>query len=326
MKLLKYKYTRYALFVVFLAICYVNVNGQTKNQFVVAQDGSGDFKTVQEAVTACGAFPAEIKRIFIKNGIYREKVLIDSFHANITMEGESKEKTIITCDDHAGQPGIGTFNSYTVKVLGDHITLNNLTIENSSGEVGQAVALHVEGDYFRASNCHILGNQDTLYAAGQKSRQYYSNCYISGTTDFIFGAATAVFEGCELHSKRNSYITAASTPEGNQFGYVFRNCNLTAKEGVTKVYLGRPWRAYANVVFLNCEMGAHIVPEGWHNWGKPEREKTAFYAEYNSTGAGANPANRVAWSHQLRKKEAKEYAYKKIYGYCTNWIFNPVEK
>ena len=181
MKLLKYKYTRYALFVVFLAICYVNVNGQTKNQFVVAQDGSGDFKTVQEAVTACGAFPAEIKRIFIKNGIYREKVLIDSFHANITMEGESKEKTIITCDDHAGQPGIGTFNSYTVKVLGDHITLNNLTIENSSGEVGQAVALHVEGDYFRASNCHHFGKPGhTLCCRSKKPSVLFQLLYFQG--------------------------------------------------------------------------------------------------------------------------------------------------
>lgn len=294
--------------------------------FVVAQDGSGDYTSIQEAVTACGAFPAKVKTIFIKNGIYKEKVLIDSFHANISLVGESKEKTIISYDDHAGQPGIGTFNSYTLKILGDRISLSNLTIENTAGEVGQAVALHVEGDYFTVTNCRILGNQDTLYAAGQKSRQYYSHCYIDGTTDFIFGAATAVFDDCILHSKRNSYITAANTPKSNQFGYVFRNCKLTAASEVSKVYLGRPWREYANVVFLNCEMGGHIVPEGWHNWGKPEREKTAFYAEYNSKGVGANPEGRVAWSQQLSKKERKEYSFKTIFRHCSNWNIQAVSK
>lgn len=300
-----------------LAMSQVFANGKT--HLVVAQDGSGDYTSIQEAVTACGAFPSEPKEIFIKNGIYHEKVLIDSFQTNLTLVGESREKTIITNGDYAGQPGIGTFNSYTVKITGDHVSIQNLTIENSAGEMGQAVALHVEGDYFKARNCAILGDQDTIYAAGQKSRQYFSDCYISGTTDFIFGAATAVFDNCTLHSKKNSYITAASTPQGNAYGYVFRNCKLTADPNVTEVYLGRPWRDYAKVVFIDCMMGSHIRAEGWHNWSKPEREKTSFYAEYHSAGDGANPSGRASWSHQLTKREVKKYKLKNIFSSCSAW-------
>lgn len=314
----------YKSFCILLAGLIISASAfaEVKKIVVVALDGSGDYTSIQEAVTACGAFPAEQKEVFIKNGTYHEKVLIDSFQSNITLKGESKEKTIITNGDHAGQPGVGTFNSYTLKVAGDHICIENLTIENSAGEVGQAVALHVEGDYFQSVNCRILGNQDTLYAAGQKSRQYYRACYISGTTDFIFGAAVAVFDDCEIHSIRNSFVTAASTPEGNLFGYIFRHCKLTAEPGVDKVYLGRPWRAYAKTVFIDCELGSHITPEGWHNWDKPEREKTTFYAEYNSSGPGANAAGRVGWSCQLSKKEIRQYQLKNIFSFCSSWELN----
>ncbi len=289
----------------------VTVSGQDK--VIVAADGSGDYTTIQEALNHCKAFRDYEQEIFIKDGIYHEKVLVDSFLTNIKLIGESKENTIITYSDHAGMPGIGTFNSYTVKVLGDNITMVNLTIENASGEVGQAVALHVEGDLFEIKDCNLLGNQDTLYAAGKNSRQLFKDCFIDGTTDFIFGAAIAVFENCTLHSKRNSYITAASTTKDHKYGYVFKGCKLTAEEGVDKVYLGRPWRDYANVVFIECEMGAHIVPEGWHNWGQPNREKTSFYAEYNSKGTGANVEKRVKWSHQLTKKQAKQYSIDNIF-------------
>lgn len=287
----------------------------------VAQDGSGDFKTIQEAITACRPFQEYEKVIFIKNGIYKEKILIDSFYTNLKLVGESAENTIITFGDHAGMPGIGTFNSYTVKITGNSITLENLTIENSAGEVGQAVALHVEGDQCTFCNCRILGNQDTVYAAGQKSRQYFADCFISGTTDFIFGAATALFDRCTLQSRRNSFITAASTPKGNKFGYVFRYCKLTADPGVDKVYLGRPWRDYARVAFIGCEMGDHILPEGWHNWDQPEREKTSFYAEFGSFGSGAKSGERVLWSHQLTKKATKQYSLENIFKQeDSDWI------
>ncbi len=289
----------------------VTVSGQDK--VVVAIDGSGDYTTIQEALNHCKAFRDYEQVIFIKDGIYHEKVFIDSFLTNIKLVGESKENTIITYSDHAGMPGIGTFNSFTVKVSGDNIKMVNLTIENGAGEVGQAVALHVEGDLFEIKDCNLLGNQDTLYAAGKNSRQLFTNCFIDGTTDFIFGAAIAVFENCTLHSKRNSYITAASTTKDHKYGYVFKDCKLSAEEGVDKVYLGRPWRDYANVVFIDCEMGAHIVPEGWHNWGQPNREKTSFYAEYNSKGSGANVAKRVKWSHQLTPKQAEQYSINNIF-------------
>lgn len=287
----------------------------------VAQDGSGDFKTIQEAITSCRPFQEYEKVIYIKNGVYKEKILIDSFYINLKLVGESVEKTIITYGDHAGMPGIGTFNSYTIKVTGNRISLENLTIENSAGEVGQAVALHVEGDQCIFRNCRILGTQDTVYAAGQKSRQYFADCFISGTTDFIFGAATALFDNCTSLSRRNSFITAPSTPKSNRFGYVFRKCKLTGEPGVDKVYLGRPWRDYARVVFLDCEMGVHILPEGWHNWDQSAREKTSFYAESGSTGPGAKPGKRVNWSHQLNKKEAKQYELKNIFQEVENmWI------
>jgi pectinesterase len=197
-------------------------------------------------------------------------------------------------------------------VEADDFYASNLTIQNTSGEVGQAVALSVFSDRVVIGNCNILGNQDTLYASGEGNRQYFKDCYIKGTTDFIFGSATALFENCTIHSKKNSYITAASTPEGIEYGFVFKNCKLTADENVTEVYLGRPWRIYAKTVFINCEMGNHIKPEGWHNWSKPEAEKTSFYGEYNCTGAGFKSQSRVSWSHQLSKSQAKDYTVENI--------------
>jgi len=290
----------------------------------VAQDGSGDYKTIQEAIGACRAFQTIDKIIHIKNGIYREKVLIDSFLTHIRLVGESVENTVLTFGDYAGKENMGTFRSYSLKILGDDIAVENMTIENSAGEVGQAVALHVEGDRCIFRNCRILGNQDTLYAAGQKSRQYFSDCCISGTTDFIFGASTAIFDHCTLHSIRNSYITAASTPKGNKFGYVFLNCQLTAEPGVDKVYLGRPWRDYARVVFIDCEMGRHILQQGWHNWDHPERQKTVYYGEFNSKGPTTSPANRVGWSHQLSRKESGKYRIQTIFRQESN-SWKPVE-
>lgn len=290
-----------------------------KNTCTVALDGSADYTSIQEAVTACGAFSMEEKIIFIKKGHYKEKILIDTFHSNITLVGESVKETIIDNNDYNGQEGIGTFTSYTLKILGDNIKLENLTVENSAGSLGQAVALHVEGDYFVASKCDILGNQDTLYAAGKNSRQYFYDCYISGTTDFIFGAATAIFENCEIHSTANSFITAANTPQENAFGFVFFKCKLTANEGIDKVYLGRPWRDYARVVFIDCYLGKHILPEGWHNWGNEEKEKTAFFSEYNNFGEGASFLKRTNWSHQLTKRQAKKYNFKNIFRKESYW-------
>ena len=290
---------------------------------VVAKDGSGDVTTVQEAINTCRAYRTETRVIFIKNGIYKEKVVIPSFLGHIHIIGESRDSTIITWDDHAGKNGLGTYQSHTFKVEGNDVVLENLTIENAAGRVGQAVALHIDGDCVSVINCKLLGNQDTLYATGRLSRQYYKNCYIEGTTDFIFGSAIAVFDRCTIHSKTNSYITAASTHEGLKFGYVFLDCKLTSDPEATRVYLGRPWRDFAQVVFIRCEMGGHIIPEGWHNWSQPNREKTTFYAEYGCKGPGASREGRVSWSYALTDEQAASYTLDNIFSLTTSW--NPAK-
>lgn len=305
------------LFITVLLISFTSGTAitQDKYEMTVAQDGSGDFKTIQQAIDACKSFPDRRITIFVKNGIYNEKVVIPDCNNLLSIIGESAEKTIISYNDYFGKINRGrnsTFYTYTLLVEADDFYAENLTIENTAGTVGQALAIHVDGDRCVFRKCRILGNQDTLYTDGLNSRQYFNNCYIEGTTDFIFGPATALFDSCTVCSKANSFITAASTPQGKSYGYVFRNCKLIANEGIQKVYLGRPWRDYAKVVYLNCEMGAHILAAGWSNWSGTSRDKTAWFAEYGNTGPGANASQRVSWSHQLTKEEAAIFTTDKI--------------
>lgn len=293
----------------------------------VARDGTGEFRTVNEAVEVCRAFMEYHKVIFVKKGVYKEKIIIPSWLTNIEICGEDAEKTIITYDDHAniqipkigqeatGQTqGMGTFRTYTVKIEGQDITFKNITIENNAARLGQAVALHTEGDHLMFIGCRFLGNQDTVYTGVGNTRCYFDHCYIEGTTDFIFGPSTCWFEQCTILSKTNSYITAASTPKDVKFGYIFNKCKLIAAEGANKVFLGRPWRPYAYTLYINTEMGSHIVPQGWENWRNPENEKTARYAEYGSTGPGANAKARVSWAHQLTKKEVQQITLQAVMG------------
>lgn len=291
----------------FVVLCCDFAYAQQQDTIVVARDGTGKYRTIDEAIENVRAFMHYTVTIYIKNGLYKEKLVIPSWIKNVQFVGESAEGTVITYDDHANINKMGTFRTYTVKVEGSGITFKDLTIENNAAQLGQAVALHTVGDKLTFINCRFLGNQDTIFTGAENTCLLFTNCYIEGTTDFIFGPSTAVFENCVIHSKRNSYITAASTPAGVTFGYVFRNCKLTAAPGVDKVYLGRPWRPYAATAFLNCEMGAHIVPVGWHNWGNAENEKTARYSEYGSKGPGANPKARAGWSTQLTEKEMRNY-------------------
>lgn len=287
-----------------------------KYEYVVALDGSGDFTSIQKALDACKIFPDQRITIHVKNGIYNEKVAVLSGNTQLSIIGESVDKTIITFGDYFDKINRGrnsTFYTSTLKVDASDFVLENMTVENSAGPVGQALALHVEGDRCVFRNCCFLGNQDTVYAAGKFSRQYFYNCYIEGTTDFIFGEATAVFEQCSLHAKVNSFLTAASTTEGKPFGFVFLNCKITAASGVDKVFLGRPWRSFAKVAFLNCEMGSFIAAEGWDNWSKAENENTTQFAEYKNTGAGANLSKRVEWSHKLTAKDAKAFTKENIF-------------
>ena len=276
---------------------------ERQDTIVVSRDGTGNFRTLQEAIESARAFMDYTVTIYVRNGVYKEKVIVPSWVENIDIIGEDRDKTIITYDDHANINKMGTFRTYTVKVEGSDITFKNLTIENNAAQLGQAVALHTEGDRLKFINCRILGNQDTIYTGAKFTRLYFKDCYIDGTTDFIFGPSTALFEDCIIHSKRNSYVTAASTPKEAKYGYVFKHCKLTAEPGVDKVYLGRPWRPYAYTLFIECELGKHIVPAGWHNWGKQSNEETARYMEYNNSGEGANTSERVKWAKILTKKE-----------------------
>ena len=310
-----------------LLLLLVAVSGtwaqERRDTLVVSRDGTGDFRTLQEAVESARAFMDYTVTIYVKNGVYKEKVIVPSWVENIDIIGEDRDKTIITYDDHANINKMGTFRTYTVKVEGSDITFKNLTIENNAAQLGQAVALHTEGDRLKFINCRILGNQDTIYTGAKFTRLYFKDCYIDGTTDFIFGPSTALFENCMIHSKRNSYVTAASTPKEAKYGYIFKHCKLTAEPGVDKVYLGRPWRPYAYTLFIECELGKHSVPAGWHNWGKQSNEETARYMEYKNTGEGANVSERVAWSKQLTKKEAEAVTVDAIFGTQSNW--NPID-
>ena len=291
----------------------------------VARDGRGEFRNVNDAVEVCRAFMDYHKVIFVKKGTYKEKVVIPSWLDNIEIVGEDVENTIITFDDHANirlsgtEQGMGTFRTYTMKIEGDGIVLKNITIENNSARLGQAVALHTEGDRLQFIGCRFLGHQDTVYTGKANTRLYFLNCYIEGTTDFIFGPSTAWFEGCTIKSKANSYVTAASTPQGVEYGYIFNHCRLIADEGVEKVYLGRPWRPYAYTLFMNCELGGHIVAAGWHNWGNESNEQTARYMEYNNSGDGASKGQRTSWSHQLTAKEAKAITLERVFSISNTW-------
>ena len=303
--------------------------------YTVSKDGKGDFRTVQDAVDSAEDNLNSKTRIIIRKGIYREKITVPATKGAISFEGESPSETIIVNNDFAAKKNkegkeIGTTGSSTVFIFSDHFSAKNITFQNDAGKVGQAVAVLITGDKAIFENCRFLGFQDTLYLKGQQDdasktrdvRHYFKNCYVEGTTDFIFGAATAVFEDCEIFAKESAtYLTAASTPAGKEFGFVFINCKITGDAKTGTVYLGRPWRPFAKTVFINTDISNVIKPEGWHNWNKPEAEKTSFYAEFNSKGKGTNAETRVSWSHQLSGKEAKKYSVKNILAGNDNWNY-----
>lgn len=294
----------------------------------VARDGTAEFRNIDDAIEVCRAFMEYHKVIFVKKGTYKEKLIVPSWLTNIEICGEDRDNTIITYDDHANVfiPGtdrkMGTFRTYTVRVDGNDITFRNITIENNAARLGQAVALHTQGDRLTFVNCRILGNQDTVYTGGINTRLYFKDCHIEGTTDFIFGPSTAWFENCTILSRTDSYITAASTPQNVEYGYVFNRCKIVAAEGVSKVYLGRPWRPYAHTLFMNCQLGRHILPIGWHNWSNTQNETTARYCEYDNHGEGAATKERAAWTRQLTRKEAAKVTLENVFRQNGGWIPN----
>lgn len=273
----------------------------TDYHFVVDPDGSGDFRTVQEAINAVPDFRKNETKIFIRKGTYREKLVLATSKTNVTFVGEE----------------FGTTGSTSFFVFGDSFRAENITFENSSGPVGQAVAVRVDSDMVAFINCRFLGFQDTLYPHGEKSRQYYRDCLIEGTVDFIFGWSTAVFDRCTIVCKDHGFVTAPSTNEGVAYGFVFLDCRIKGNAPESSFYLGRPWRSFGKSAFLRCDLGSMIKPEGWHNWDKPEAEKNAFFAEYKNTGSGASIDQRVNWSHQLTDEEALLYTPENILG---DWV------
>ena len=286
---------------------------QYKYVFTVAKDGSGDYQYIQDAINAMRGYPLAPITLYIKNGVYNEKFELHANNTDVRFVGQSVDSVIITFNDHAGRGRIGTFTSYTAKISGNRFVAENITFVNAAGLVGQGLALYVDADQAVFRNCRFLGNQDTIFNGGEYARQLFQNCFIEGTTDFIFGPATVVYDRCTIRAKSNSYITAASTTQGKKYGIVLLDCSMVADSLVQKLYLGRPWRAYAKTVLVRCSLPAAIVPEGWNNWSNPENEKTVLYAEYESTGQGANAAARAGWSKQLTRKAAGEYTLEKIF-------------
>jgi pectinesterase len=304
----------------------------------VAADGSGDFKTVQEAVTAVPDNADERTILHIRPGTYEGQIIIPKSKSKVTFEGDGVDKTFITYHFNTNEPnppGVPRFYWGTgVVVLSADFAAHNLTFENESGDHGQALALRIDGDRAVVTDCHLVGWQDTLMV--NTGRQFFRNDYITGRVDFIYGSATAVFQDCEIHSRNGGHVTAASTPQDHPYGLVFMNCKLTGdstpwdpattnpastvKPRVTPLAdLGRPWRPYGSVTFINCEMGSHISPAGWNNWGKADNEKTARYAEYNSTGPGGNSDKRVPWSKQLTKEEADKITIDAVLDGSDQW-------
>lgn len=335
--MIKYMYRVFAisalLFFITPAMTQTANPQQYKYIFTVAKDGSGDYYSIQDAIDAMRVYPLQPITLFIKNGVYNEKIELPANNTDVTIIGENVDSTIITWNDYSGKGKHTTFTSFTAKISGNRFRAENITFANSAGPVGQALALYVDADKAVFKNCKFLGNQDTIFTGGEHAKQFFEDCFIEGTTDFIFGPATVVFKNCTIRAKTNSYITAASTTYGKEFGYVFLHCRIIADSAVNKLYLGRPWRAHAKTVFIRCNLPKAISPEGWDNWSNPENEKTVLYAEYKNTGAGAAPDKRVKWSKQLTDKEVLRYISSTIFSFSVktdgvsgNWFSNKSAK
>ncbi len=312
---------------------------QDKYDAIVSTDVSADYKDLQSALNAAPDHGTKPFRIFVKKGVYEGQFIVPAGKNHVELFGEDVTNTILTYGLNVRETNAQTdlrFKGTGVIVLGDDFRAENITFQNTSGDHGQALALRVDGDRAIFTGCRLLGWQDTLML--NKGRDYFTNCYIAGRVDFIYGSAAVVFDRCEIHSKNGGHVTAANTPQNKPFGLVFMDCNLTGDpqpwigpdgtpantNSPPMADLGRPWRPYASVTYLNCEMGAHIKPAGWNNWRNPANEQTARYAEYNSTGPGANPDARVKWAKQLTKAEADKITIESVLGGEDNW--NPTNE
>jgi pectinesterase len=316
------------------------VPAEAQYNAVVSFDGSGTYTNIQSAIAAAPDHSANWFTILVKPGVYQGQFMIPEAKRHVRIIGEEMENTVLTWPYNVfdrKSMGITTYQfDPGMVVTANDFCAENLTIENTSGDHGQALALRVDADRAVFKHCRILGWQDTLLV--NHGRQYFTNCYLAGRVDFIYGSGTAVFDHCEIHSKNGGHVTAASTPADHPFGLVFMNCHLTGDSqawinptnsislrATNKAFadLGRPWRPTASVTYLDCEMDGHIKPAGWNNWGKVSNEATARYAEYNSTGPGANPAARVKWARQLTQAEADKITVESVLGGSDGW--NPAQ-
>jgi pectinesterase len=321
----KQKFFSVRIAVVLLLLVAIGASRQVVAQtnLVAATIGTNLFKTVQDAINAT---PQNASRtnpclVHVMPGVHKELIYVQHEKRYVHLVGDDAEKTVLTYNLSARMPGFDgrpmtTYRTPTAVIDADDFTVENITFENAAGLVGQALAMRIDGDRMVFRNCRFLGWHDTILA--NRGRQYFENCYVAGNVDFIFGGATTFFENCHIHCLTNGYISAASTPEEQAFGFVFSHCKITGEPGV-KTYLGRPWRAYSSAMFLNTEMSGVVTNVGWDNWKDPAREKTVRYAEFNSTGAGANPEARVPWSRQLTKAEAENITVQKVLGGADGW-------
>jgi len=305
-----------------VALFFFTGSLMAQTNLFVAADGSAPFKSVQAAIMAVPSGSRDNPVVIhIAPGTYKELIYIQREKRFFRLVGGNATNTILSFNLYAGITNaegrpIGTFKTPSTTIDADDFSAENVTFENSAGPVGQALAIRVDGDRASFRHCRFLGWQDTILL--NRGRQYFEDCYICGHVDFIFGAATAWFEKCEIHALRDGYLTAASTPADTPFGFVFSHCTITGEPGV-KTFLGRPWRIYASTIYLNCEMSGVVRPEGWNDWKKREAHTTARYAEFNSTGAGASPTNRPDWTKQLSAAEAKKITVENVLGGADGW-------
>ena len=313
-----------SLFLSALNFCVSGLWAATSPDVVVAADGSGQYKTVQEAISSAPQqiAPGKFWTILVKPGTYAEIVYVQRERGHIRLVGEDAETTKITGSLAAktlgpdGKP-LGTFRTATVQIDADNFIVEKITFENAAGAVGQALAIRVDGDRVVFRDCRFLGWQDTILV--NRGRHYFQNCFIAGATDFIFGAATSYFDGCTIRCDGNGYITAASTPPEQTCGLIFAHCKISGSKADVRAYLGRPWRPFAMTVFFDCEMSNVVRPEGWHNWGKIENEKTSRYAEHANTGNGAAAEKRVGWARRLSPTDLAELTVEKVLAGNDGW-------
>ncbi len=282
------------------------------SKIIVAKDGSGNYTTVQAAVNAVPANSSNYYVIYIKNGTYQEVVTVPTNKPHVTFYGQSEKGTIITYNNYNGKtnPAGGTFGtgtSATVFIEATDFSAYNLTFQNTAGSVAQAVAINVTGDRAIFDNCQFLGWQDTLYA--HTGRQYYENSYVTGRVDYVFGDATAAFQYTEFYNVNSSggTITAQNRASSSETtGYILINDTIDGALANSS-YLGRPWGAYGRVIVRDSTIGADIRAAGWLNWSTADYSKTAYFAEYNNTGAGASTSGRISWAHQLTASQATAF-------------------